>query len=88
LLEDKSSKGPVVKLPAGTKLLPPKHNEKLVGVKTNKKGEIVCTKYSTREHTTSKGFVLIQAKSNSFHPRKLLNTPFLRLKLHASVARL
>jgi hypothetical protein len=31
--------------------LPPKHNETLVGVKTNKKGEIVCAKYSTREHT-------------------------------------
>jgi hypothetical protein len=55
LLEDKPSKGPVVKLPAGTKLLPPKHNETLVSVKTNKKGEIVCAKYSTREHTYFEG---------------------------------
>jgi hypothetical protein len=55
LLEDKPSKGPVVKLPTGTKLLPPKHNETLVGVKTNKKGEIVCAKYSTRERTYFKG---------------------------------
>jgi hypothetical protein len=35
--------------------LPPKHNETLVGVKTNKKGEIICTKYSTGEHTYFEG---------------------------------
>jgi hypothetical protein len=55
LLEDKLSKEPVVKLPTGTKLLPPKHNETLVGVKTNKKGEIVCAKYSTGKHTYFEG---------------------------------
>jgi hypothetical protein len=55
LLEDASPKGPVVKLPAGTKILPPKHNETLVGVKTNKSGEIACGKYSTREHTYFEG---------------------------------
>jgi hypothetical protein len=55
LLQDKPSKGPVVKLPAGTKLLPPKHNETLVGVKTNKKGEIICAKYSTGECTYFEG---------------------------------
>jgi hypothetical protein len=55
LLEDKPLKGPIVQLPARTKLLPPKHNETLVGVKTNKKGEIVCAKYSTREHTYFEG---------------------------------
>jgi hypothetical protein len=55
LLEDKPSKGPVIKLPAGTKLLPPKHNETLIGVKTNKKGEIIRAKYSTREHTYIEG---------------------------------
>jgi hypothetical protein len=55
LLEDAPPKGPVLKLPAGTKLLPPKHNETLVGVKTNKSGEIVCTKYNTGDHTYFKG---------------------------------
>jgi hypothetical protein len=55
LLEDASPKGPVVKLPAGTKILSPKHNETLVGVKTNKSGKIVCTKYSTGECTYFKG---------------------------------
>jgi septal ring factor EnvC (AmiA/AmiB activator) len=55
LLEDKPPKGPAVKLPVGTKLLPPKHNEMLVGVKTNKKGEIICAKYSTGERTYFEG---------------------------------
>jgi hypothetical protein len=50
-----TTKGPVVKLPAGTKILPPKHNETLVGVKTNKSGEIVYAKYSTGEHTYFEG---------------------------------
>jgi septal ring factor EnvC (AmiA/AmiB activator) len=35
--------------------LPPKHNKTLVGVKTNKKGEIVYAKYSTGEHTYFEG---------------------------------
>jgi hypothetical protein len=56
LLEDKPSKGTIVKLPARTKLLPPKHNETLVGVKTNKKGEIVCAKYNTGQRTYFEGF--------------------------------
>jgi hypothetical protein len=55
LLEDAPLKGPVVKLPVGTKLPPLKHNETLVGVKTNKSGEIVCAKYSTRDCTYFEG---------------------------------
>jgi hypothetical protein len=35
--------------------LSPKHNETLVGVKTNKKREIVCVKYSTGERTYFEG---------------------------------
>jgi hypothetical protein len=54
LLEDKPSKGPFVKLPTRIKLLPLKHNETL-GVKTNKKGEIVCAKYNTGERTYFEG---------------------------------
>jgi hypothetical protein len=57
-------------------------------VKTNKKGEIVCAKYGTGERTYFEGSTLIQAKSNFFHPRKLLSTPLLNLKLHANVVRL
>jgi hypothetical protein len=67
LLEDKLSKGPIIKLPVGTKLLPPKHNETLVGVKTNKKGEIVCAKYNTGERTYFEG---VHA-----HPRKVKFLP-------------
>jgi hypothetical protein len=55
LLEDAPLKGPVVKLPAGTKILPPKHSKTLVGVKTNKSGEIVCAKYNTGECTYFEG---------------------------------
>jgi hypothetical protein len=55
LLEDKPSKRPVIKLPARTKLLLPKHNETLIGVKTNKKGEIICVKYSIGERTYFEG---------------------------------
>jgi hypothetical protein len=54
-LEGVPPKGPIVKLPARTKILPPKHNETLVGVKTNKSGEIVCAKYSTGERTYFEG---------------------------------
>jgi hypothetical protein len=70
LLEDKLSKGPVVKLPDGTKLLPPKHNETLVGVKTNKKGEIVCAKYSTGEHTYFEGVRAHPSKIKFLPPKE------------------
>ena len=56
LLEGAPLKGPIVTLPVGTNLLPPRHNEKLLGVKTNKKGEVVCAKYTTCECTSLRGF--------------------------------
>lgn len=55
MLEDAPLKGPIVKLPTGTKILPPKHNETLVGMKTNKNGEIIYVKYSTGECTYFEG---------------------------------
>jgi hypothetical protein len=70
LLEDKPLKGPVVQLPAETKLLPPKHNETLVGVKTNKKGEIVCAKYSARECTYFKGVRAHPSKVKFLPPKE------------------
>jgi septal ring factor EnvC (AmiA/AmiB activator) len=70
LLEDKPSKGPVVKQPAGTKLLPPKHNEMLVGVKTNKKGEIVYAKYSTGERTYFEGVHAHPSKVKFLPPKE------------------
>jgi hypothetical protein len=70
LLEDKPLKGPIVQLPARTKLLPPKHNETLVGVKTNKKGEIICAKYSTREHTYFEGVHAHPSKVKFLPPKE------------------
>jgi hypothetical protein len=49
LLKGAPPKGPIVKLPEGTKVLSPKPNETMLEVKKNKSGEIVCAKYTTRE---------------------------------------
>jgi hypothetical protein len=46
LLKD-APKGPKIAVPKDVKLLPPRFNEKLVGVKTNKLGEVTCVKYTT-----------------------------------------
>jgi hypothetical protein len=70
LLEDKLLKGPVVQLPAGTKLLPSKHNEMLVGMKTNKKGEIIYAKYSTGEHTYFEGVRAHPSKVKFLPPKE------------------
>jgi septal ring factor EnvC (AmiA/AmiB activator) len=70
LLEYKPSKGPVVKIPARTNLLPPKHNETLVSVKTNKKGEIVCAKYNTGEHTYFEGVCAHPSKVKFLPPKE------------------
>jgi hypothetical protein len=58
-----------MKLPARTKILPPKHNETLVGVKTNKSGEIVCAKYSTGERTYFEGVRAYPTKVKFIPPK-------------------
>jgi hypothetical protein len=58
-----------VKLPTGTKILPPKHNETLVGVKTNKSGEIICAKYSAGERTYFEGVRAHPTKVNFIPPK-------------------
>jgi len=55
LLEGAPLKGPIITLPARTNLLPPRHNEKLFGGKTNKKGEFVYAMYTTSERTYFEG---------------------------------
>jgi hypothetical protein len=47
-LKDAPPKGPIIKVPIDTKLLPPKDNEVLTRVKTDKLGQIICAKYSSR----------------------------------------
>jgi hypothetical protein len=70
LLEDKSLKWPIVKLSAGTKLLLPKYNKTLVGVKTNKSGEIICAKYSIGERTYLKGVRTHPSKVKFLPPKE------------------
>jgi len=36
-------------VPAGTRILPPRPNERVVGVKTNRSGEISSVRYTTEE---------------------------------------
>jgi len=44
-----AKKEATVKVPAGTRILPPKSNERVVGVKTNRSGEISSIRYTTEE---------------------------------------
>jgi hypothetical protein len=69
LREDAPTKGPVVKLPAGTKLLAPKHNETLVGMKTNNSGKIICAKYSTGDRTYFEGVCAYPSKVKFLPPK-------------------
>jgi hypothetical protein len=62
-------KGPKIAVPKDIKLLPPRSNETLVSVKTNKLGEATCVKYTTAapEYLWME-FELHQAKLDSFRP--------------------
>jgi len=44
-----AKKEATVKVPAGTRILPPRPNERVVGVKTNRSGEISSIRYTTEE---------------------------------------
>jgi hypothetical protein len=46
-LKDAPPKGPIVRLPQDVKLLSPKVNEMLTGVKLDKLGQVICAKYTT-----------------------------------------
>jgi hypothetical protein len=46
-LKDAPPKGPIVRLPKDVKLLPPKANETLMGVKLDKLGQVICAMYTT-----------------------------------------
>jgi hypothetical protein len=47
LLLQGGAKGKQIAIPKGTLLLPPRDNERLLSVQTDKKGKLVCTKYTT-----------------------------------------
>jgi len=44
-----AKKETTVKVPAGTRILPPRPNERVVGVKTNRSGKISSIRYTTEE---------------------------------------
>jgi len=62
----------------GKRIMPPKYNEVLLGVKTNKSGEIICAKYNTRERTYFEG---VHA-----HPTKVKFIPLKEAPKHATIA--
>jgi hypothetical protein len=63
-----SSKGKeIIKVPAGTKILPPKPNERIIGVKTNRSGEISSVRYTTEERPYFEG---VRAAKVRFVPPK------------------
>ena len=39
----------IIKVPASTRILPPRPNERVIGVKTNRSGEISSVRYTTEE---------------------------------------
>jgi hypothetical protein len=65
LLED-VPKGPKIIVPRDTKLLSPKPSERLLGVKTNKLGEVTYVKYTIAPRVSLlMTFVLHQANSST-----------------------
>jgi hypothetical protein len=62
----------MVAMPKNTKLVPPRPNERIVGVKNNKLGEVTCVKYTNATLLSLwMEFTRLQVKSNSFHREKL-----------------
>jgi len=68
VLKGSSSKETTIKVPAGTRILPPRPNERVVGVKTNWSGEISSIRYTTEEERPS--FEGIRAAKVCFIPPK------------------
>jgi len=62
-----AKKEATVKVPAGTRILPPRPNERVVGVKTNRSGEISSIRYTTEERPYFEG---IRAAKVRFIPPK------------------
>jgi len=63
-----SKKEAIVKVPAGTRILPPRSNERVVGVKTNRSGEISSVRYTTEEERPY--FERVRAAKVHFIPPK------------------
>jgi len=81
-----AKKETTIKVPAGTRILPPRPNERVVGVKTNQNGEISSIRYTTEEERPY--FEGIRAASVSSLQRQPRSTLSILLKHLLSVARL
>jgi len=81
-----AKKEATVKVPAGMRILPPRPNERVVGVKTNWSGEISSIRYTTKEERHYfEGFRaakvrFIPPKAAPKHALSALETPPKRLK--------
>ena len=80
-----AKKEPTVKVPAGTRILPPWPNERVVGVKTNRSGEISSIRYTTEERPYFEGIraakvCFIPPKAAPKHTLNALETPSKRRK--------
>ena len=81
-----AKKEATIKVPAGTRILPPRPNERVVGVKTNRSGEISSIRYTTEEERPyfegiRAGKVrFIPPKAASKHALNALETPPKRRK--------
>jgi hypothetical protein len=79
-LKDAPPKGPIVRLPQDVKLLPPKANKMLTGVKLNKLGQVICGKYTTgTPRPTIDGVRAHQSKIKFIPPKKTPKRPSLPL---------
>ena len=72
-MEGAPSKGPIA-VPIGTSILPLKPNEKLLGLKTNRKREVVCAKYTTRDRTYFEGVRAHLMKVKFIPPKEALKS--------------
>ena len=87
LLKGSSSKTKTtIKVPIGTRILPPRPNERVVGVKTNRSGEISSIRYTTEEErpyfegVRAAKVCFIPPKAAPKHALNALETPSKRRK--------
>jgi len=86
-----ANKEAIVKVPAGTRILPPKPNERVIGVKTNRSGEISSIRYTTEEERPYfEGIIaakvrFIPPKAAPKHALNTLETPPKRRKTIADI---
>jgi len=86
-----AKKEATVKVPAGTRILPPRPNERVVGVKTNQSGEISSIRYTIEEEMPyfegdrAAKVRFIPPKAAPEHALSTLETPPKRRKTIADV---